>query len=226
MAAGMGDASSARTTDAHQEFLIGAKQTLVCLGDSITQNASGYCALLASLIAAAYPERGIAVVNAGIGGNKVPDLLARLDRDVLDRRPDWVTVNVGINDVWHGLGSAGRGGTPLPQYRDGLETLVDRLAAAGVNVVLLPPTVIEEDLESEGNRQLAAYRAAVREIGARRGLRIAPTDTDFDRALAAGKAADPNYVLTTDGVHMRPGGDAVMALAVLKTLNFFGRLVH
>ena len=99
-------------------FLIREGQTLLCLGDSLTQNDQGYCTMLAVLIAAAYPERQIRVVNAGIGGNKVPDLLARLDRDVLSRRPDWATVNVGINDVWHGLG--GKGGVSLPEYQTGL----------------------------------------------------------------------------------------------------------
>lgn len=195
---------------------------LVCLGDSITQNAQGYCAQLHALITAAYPERGIRVVNAGISGNKIGDLLARLDRDVLAHRPNWVSVNVGINDVWHGLRPGGTG-TPLPDYRAGLETLVDRLLAAGTNTVLLPPTVIEEDLESEGNRLLASYRSAMRQIGQVRGCLIAPTDTDFDRAIRAGRAASgAGFALTSDGVHMKPAGDAVMVLAVCKTLHFLG----
>lgn len=207
------------------DFLIGQGETLVCLGDSITQNDVGYCAMLATLIAASYPQRDIRVVNAGIGGDKIPNLLARLDRDVLARKPDWVTVNVGINDVWHGLASGGVGGVSLPEYRAGLETLLDRIAAAGARAVLLPPTVIDEDPGSAGNRALAGYRAAMREAGSARGLLIAPTDTDFDAALASGVArwGEPGHTLTSDGVHMRGPGDAVMAVAILKTLGFFAR---
>jgi lysophospholipase L1-like esterase len=204
-------------------FRIGPGQTLVCLGDSITQNPDGYCSQIAALIAGTYGDRGIRVVNAGVSGNKVPDMLRRLDRDVLAHRPHWVTVNVGINDVWHGLADGGAGGTSLADYRAGLETLADRLAAAGAQVVLLPPTVIEEDPGSEGNRRLAPYRAVVRAVGAARGLLVAPTDHDFDAALtAAGPGRAGGRVLTTDGVHMRPAGDAIMAVAVLKTLGFFG----
>jgi lysophospholipase L1-like esterase len=202
-------------------FRIGPGQTLVCLGDSITENPNGYCALLAALITAAYPGHAIRVVNAGVSGNKIPDLLERAERDVLAHRPDWVTVNVGINDVWHGLTGWGGGGVPLSQYRAGLSILADRILSTGANVVLLPPTVIEEDPRSEGNRRLAPYRAAMREVAAAQGLLVAPTDLDFDATLAAGKQADPAFSLTTDGVHMRPAGDAVMALAVLKALNFF-----
>jgi lysophospholipase L1-like esterase len=203
--------------------LIGEGQTLVCLGDSITQNDQGYCAMLAVLIAAAYPERRIRIVNAGIGGNKVPDMLARLDRDVLSRRPDWVTVNVGLNDVWHGLTDPVRG-VGLAEYRDELARLVDRILASGARLVLVPPTVIGEEPRSDGNRRLAAYRAAMRTIGADRNLLVAPSDIYIDNALAAGVAqgGEPGKTLTTDGVHVRGPGDAVVAAAILRTLGFFG----
>lgn len=36
----------------------------------------------------------------GIGGNTILDLAVRWERDVLDRRPDWLSVIIGINDVW------------------------------------------------------------------------------------------------------------------------------
>jgi lysophospholipase L1-like esterase len=171
-----------------RSFLLKSGQTLVCLGDSITQNAQGYCAMLAVLIAATYPERGIRVINAGIGGHKIPDMLARLDRDVLSHQPNWVTVSVGVNDVWHGLQQWGSGGVSLDDYKAGLETLVDRLLAAGAKVLLLPPTVIGEDPQSEGNVLLRQYRAAMREVGNSRKVLVAPTDVDLDRALSANVA--------------------------------------
>ncbi|MES2461252.1 MAG: SGNH/GDSL hydrolase family protein [Armatimonadota bacterium] len=206
------------------DFAIGQNQTLVCLGDSITQNSVGYCPMIAALITASYPERNIRVVNAGIGGNKVPDLLARLDRDVLVHKPDWVTVSIGINDVWHGLADKGKGGVTLETYREGLAEVVDRLLASGAKVVLLPPTVIGENPASEGNAKLVDYRAAVHAIAASRGIPVAPTDTDLDTALAANLSivgGEPGKTLTSDGVHLRPAGDAVVAVAVLKTLGFF-----
>ena len=216
--------SSSRPADA-SGFLIAPRQTLVCLGDSLTENPSGYCALLAALIAGAYPERAIRVLNAGVSGNKVGDMVARLERDVLAHQPDWVTISVGINDVWHGLVPEWGPGTPLSQFGAGVGMLVERVTESGARVVLLPPTVIEEDAQSEGNRRLAPYRAALREVAQGYNALIAPTDVDFDIALAAGKSADPSFALTTDGVHLRPAGDAVVALAVLKTLHFFDALV-
>ncbi len=221
----------ADTNKAGDGFLIGAGQTLVCLGDSITQNATGYCATLAALIGAAYPDRNIRVINAGVSGHKAPDMRARLERDVLAHKPDWVTVNVGINDVWHGLSGWGSGGVSLADYRADVEEIVDRITASGARVVLLPPTVIGEDPQSDGNRRLQDYRAAMRAIGNARGLLIADTDTDFDASLASlgkgtlaqpmGVLGEPGKTLTTDGVHLRGPGDAVVAVAVLKALRFF-----
>ncbi len=217
--------SHSSASPAASGFLLAPHQTLVCLGDSITENPSGYCALLAALIAGAYPERAIRVVNAGVSGNKVGDMVARLERDVLVHQPDWVTISVGINDVWHGMVPEWGPGTPLSQFGAGVGMLAERITQAGARLILLPPTVIEEDPQSEGNRRLAAYREAMREVARGCNALIAPTDVDFDIALAAGKAADPAFSLTTDGVHLRPAGDAVVALAVLKTLHFFDALV-
>ena len=176
--------------------------------------------MLAALLAASYPDRAIRVINAGIGGNKIGDMLARLERDVLAHKPDWVTVNVGINDVWHGLDNKANG-TSLSDYKTGLNTLLDRLLASGTNIVALPPTVIEEAAESRGNVALRPYRAAMRELAQAKNILIAPTDTDMDAALRVSNPDGKGTTLTTDGVHLAPAGDAVMACAVLKALGFW-----
>ena len=176
--------------------------------------------MLAALIAASYPDRNIRVVNAGIGGNKIADMLARLERDVLAHKPAWVSVNVGINDVWHGLDNKGNG-TTLADYSSGLDTLLNQIVASGAKIVLLPPTVIEENLQSRGNLLLQDYRKAMRDLGAAKNLLIAPTDTDMDAALQSANPTGKGTTLTTDGVHLAPAGDSVMACAVLKALNFW-----
>jgi len=200
-------------------FAIEQNQTLVCLGDSITQNATGYVSVMAALIAAKYPGRAIKVINAGISGNKAPDMLARLGADVLAHDPDWVTINVGINDVWHGLG--GSGGVSVEEYARDLEQMVVETQQTGrTQVVLATPTIIGEGPDEPGNRKLGEYVLAMEGISRRRGTRLAPTHSDFLTTLRAGQAADPNFSMTTDGVHMNPIGDARMALTILATLDF------
>lgn len=217
-------------------FLLGKNATLVCLGDSITESPTGYVTVVRNLIAAGYPERNIRVVNAGIGGNRVTDMAARLERDVIALKPNCVTINVGVNDVWHSFrewnpereipDGSGSNGVPLDTYEEVLGMMVDVLReSSDAEVVLLTPTVIGEDVDNPdnlANARLEQYVAAMRRIAESRQTYLAPTHEDFVMAIRAGCSVNPDFRLTTDGVHNNPVGDHVMALSVLATLGFAG----
>ena len=219
-----------------QGFLLGKNATLVCLGDSITEAREGYVKVMEHLIHAGYPERNVRVVNSGIGGHKAPDMLARLQRDVIAHRPDVVTINVGINDVWHGFRDwepardypegDGPNGVPVAVYEATVGRIVDTLReTTNAAIVLVTPTVIGEDVDNPDNRanaRLAHYVAAMQRIAAARHTHLAPAHADFVQAIRAGRSADPGFQLTTDGVHMNAVGNHVMALTVLAALGFAG----
>ncbi len=96
-------------------------QTVAFLGDSITQggwqNPAGYV----RLIVAGFSNNGVSIkpVPAGISGHKSDQMLARLDRDVLSKKPDWMTLSCGVNDVWHG-----EKGIPLDRYKSNITAIV------------------------------------------------------------------------------------------------------
>jgi lysophospholipase L1-like esterase len=217
-------------------FIVGKNATLVCLGDSITEASDGYVAVMGNLIAAAYPERNIHIVNSGISGHKAPDMLARLERDVIAHHPKVVTISVGINDVWHGFKSwepprehpegDGPNGVPLEVYAENVERMVATLReTTEAQVVLLSPTVIGEDVDNPENRanaRLKQYVAAMERIAEDRSVPFAPQHEIFVHTILAGRAANPHYLLTTDGVHLNPVGNHVMVLGVLATLGFAG----
>ena len=46
------------------------------------------------------PINGDRVVDMGISGNTTRDLQARWQTDVLDLKPDWLSIMIGANDVW------------------------------------------------------------------------------------------------------------------------------
>ena len=87
---------------------------IVFAGDSVTDMGSaqpvgeglfdnlgqGYVRMVDNLLGACYPEVYLRITNSGISGNTSRDLLARFDRDVISLKPDWVSVMIGINDVW------------------------------------------------------------------------------------------------------------------------------
>ena len=83
--------------------LVGVRR-IVMMGDSITQmggQPKGYVTLVDTTLKAAFPNQPIEVINVGIGGQKAPDMRERFKRDVIDRKPEIVTLSVGVNDVWH-----------------------------------------------------------------------------------------------------------------------------
>jgi lysophospholipase L1-like esterase len=148
-------------------------------------------------------------------------MVARFDRDVVARGPVVATINVGINDVWHRL-EAPHEPQVLADYRANLERMVRMALDAGIRVLLLAPTVIEEDRASEGNRRLASYVAAGREIAARNACVWADLHELFlrvvDRRGRSGQE-DKAGPLTRDGVHMNPIGDVLMAVGLLRALG-------
>ena len=102
--------------------------TVLFIGDSISDyerkrpvgeglfNAWGrsYVADAASLLCCMYPELQLRIINMGISGNQVRDLDRRWQTDVMDLNPDWVSVLIGINDVWRQFDSPQMPETHVP----------------------------------------------------------------------------------------------------------------
>jgi acyl-CoA thioesterase I len=198
-------------------------QQIVAMGDSITQ-AGGYLRVMDAVFAQQYADLKIPrVISAGISGEKAEDMVKRFERDVIARKPDIVTISVGINDVWHRMD---RPHDPqvLEQYRRNVERMVRMAREAGARVIILSPTVIEEDAESEGNRRLRLYIEAGQKVALKLDAEYVNLNEMFLKVIARrnqdndadGRAAEP---LTTDGVHMTPLGDTLMAVGVLRALG-------
>lgn len=198
------------------ELLIKNGETIAFLGDSITaggwNDVGGYVRLVVDGLA----KQGVVVkpIPAGVSGNKSNDMLARLDRDVLSKRPDWMTLSCGVNDVWHG-----KNGVDLETYKKNITAIVDRAEAQGVKVVMLTATPIFEDLKNAQNTTLADYNAFLRTFAAERKLPLADLGDGFSITLEKLSASKDSRHLTIDGVHMNPEGNLLMAKGVLAALG-------
>jgi lysophospholipase L1-like esterase len=185
---------------------------LVCFGDSITQfgdGGNGYVGLLRRGFAAG--PHPVTVINAGISGNKVPDLQARLQSAVLDRDPTVVFIYIGINDVWHHQGDLG---APKERFEAGLRAIIPALLARGAVVVLATPTVIGE--KPDGGNQLDPALDRFAEVGRALAREFAIELCDLRAAFSAhlhehNAAGAEQGVLTSDRVHLNDAGNALVA---------------
>ncbi len=136
-------------------MLFEATQKIVFIGDSITDcgrrdeaapYGNGYVSVVRSLLLARYPERQLRIVNQGIGGNTTRDLAARWKQDVIAERPDWLSVMIGINDVWRTYDSNGVGAVGLEEYTATLRDLLSQTrVTTSARLILAEPYMIEPD---------------------------------------------------------------------------------
>jgi lysophospholipase L1-like esterase len=207
---------------------------IVMMGDSITQMGAapkGYVTLVDGTLDATRPSDPFEVINVGISGQKAPQMLERFQRDVVDKKPDLVTLSVGVNDVWHGFRDFAKGerhpqgdlpaGDPLPTYLADVEKMVDMATGAGAKVVLLSPTLVYEDLDCAENRRMETYVRAEEDLAKRKGVGFINLFKMCKDTVAAYQkhAGRRQLLLTIDGVHMNDAGNALMADAILKYLG-------
>ena len=155
-------------------------QTLLLIGDSISDaerarpvgeglfNAWGhsYVANVGALLGCMYPELGLRVINMGISGNQVRDLEARWETDVMDHHPDWVSVLIGINDVWRQFDCPYMPETHfgLKEYEETYERLIQRTLPAVKGMILMTPYFMEPNTADPMRARMDEYGAVVRKL--------------------------------------------------------------
>ena len=201
---------------------------IVFLGDSITAGASradGFITLIKGSIDAKDKDLGIETINAGISGNRVPNLQARLEKDVLAKKPTIVFIYIGINDVWHWKKSPDgtmKGGTPMPEYQAGLKEIIGKIKAAGARIILCTATVIGEknDGSNERDKMLDEYCDTSRAVAKDTGVEMLDLRKAFlDYEKANNKDNKDKGILTPDTVHLNAAGNKLVAEQMLGVLG-------
>jgi lysophospholipase L1-like esterase len=192
-------------------------------GDSITDGGRGrtsdpnhilghgYAYLIAADFGGHFPERNLTFFNRGVSGNKIPDLVARWQKDTIDLKPDVVSILIGVNDVWHNL-EAGKE-VPVEEFEQAYDKLLADTVAAlpGVKIVLGEPFILAGQANkvrwSEWVTGVAKIRGVVAKLAAKYKAPVVHFQKIFDDAC---KKAPPEYWIW-DGVHPTHAGHQLMA---------------
>ena len=205
--------------------------TLLMIGDSITDCGrlrpgadpngdplgSGYVSLINACLQASAPLAHIRVINMGVGGNTVRDLSARWASDVIALKPDWLSIMIGINDVWRQFDSVLQIEAQIgpEEFTRTLEALIQKTLPQLKGLVLMTPYFIEPDQTDPMRMRMDEYGAEVRKIAVRCSAIFVDTQAVFDNLLAN---IHPT-ALAEDRVHPNLIGHMLLALAFLKAVD-------
>ena len=199
------------------------KKKVVFFGDSITEaavNKGGYIDVLQNMIAAKGAADKFELNGAGISGNKIYDLYLRIEKDVLEKKPDVVVIWVGVNDVWHK--SSSNTGTDFDKFGKFYDAVIKKIQNQGAKVILVTPAAIGEkhDYSNTQDGDLNSYSNWIRQYAATNNIVLVDLRKIFhDYSVANNPNNVAKGILTSDGVHLNEKGDALVAEELWKVLQ-------
>lgn len=210
-------------------MLLKANQTLLFIGNSITDCGrtrpvgmgnnglgDGYVKLAHSLFSANHPDIPLRILNTGISGNRVTDLYDRWDNDVMELRPDWLSVKIGINDVWRQFDNPT---DPAPVtieiYEKTYRQLLEKTRPQLSGLVLISPFFLEANQCDPMRQQMNAYGAVVKQLTGEFDAIFVDVQAAFDAYLKA----LPTQTLCSDRVHPNQTGHLIIAQAFFNALG-------
>ena len=127
---------------------------------------NGYVRSIDTMLNVYYPELLLHILNMGNGGNTTRDLLARWQSDVMDQKPQWVCVHIGINDVWRQFDSPTMTETHVPpeEYCAAYAALIERTLPHVKGMILMSPYVMEPNRADPMRARMDEYVAIVRDL--------------------------------------------------------------
>ncbi len=201
-------------------------------GDSITDMARlrenpqvpyslgvGYPNLIAAELQYTDPE-GYEVLNLGISGNRIVDLYARIKADVWNHQPDVLSILIGVNDVWHELGS--QNGVDIERWEKVYRMLIEdtKKKLPNLKIIILEPFVLEGTATTFEGRyerflEVKEYAKVAKKIAEDYGACFVSLQNLFDEVAAKHGGAYYLY----DGVHPTAAGSKLIANEWLKVFK-------
>ena len=189
------------------------------VGEGLFDNVGhSYVRIIENMLAVYYPEIKIRVTNSGISGNTSRDLLARFDRDVVDLNPDWVSICIGINDVWRQFDSPAIPDCHVmpDEYAQNLETMILKVKDKVKGVFILTPYIMEPNSEDMMRSRMNEYVQICSDLAQKYGCIF----VDFQKMYEDYCRIRHSSYIAWDLIHPNQIGATLMAREFLKKCDF------
>ena len=205
---------------------------IVFAGDSVTDMGSakpvgesdgdelgfGYVRIIDNMLQAWYPERNIRVSNAGISGNTSRDLLERFERDVISLQPQWVSICIGINDVWRQFDTPAMPECQVSpkEYEANMAAMIHSSKAIAKGVIVCSPYYMEPCREDKMRKRMDIYTEICRELAQKYDCIFVDFQKMYDRYFFH----QHSCFIAWDRVHPNQKGATLMAREILRKCGF------
>lgn len=178
----------------------------------------GYVNLLNAQILSEKPESRIRVINRGVSGNTILDLEARWQEDVLAYEADYLSVMIGINDVWRQCDVPLRTDrhVNIELYEQTYRKLLKKTRSKIKGLILAGPYVINNNPQDPMRLIIDDYAKVVKCLADEFEAEYVDTQVEFDRYLAHYHSSS----LAWDSIHPNTVGHMLIAKAFMKKLEY------
>ncbi len=186
---------------------------IVCFGDSITGvyyhsgSARAWTDMLGITLKQVYPKAKLEMINAGISGHTTINALARIEKDVITKKPDLVVIMFGMNDVTR---------VKIDDYEKNLRNITQQCLDAGAAVMLCTPNSVYEN-PARSNEKLNDYSDRVRSIGHDSNLPVVDFFKDWSELHQKNKTAW--MLLMSETIHPNMNGHKRFARLITQSLS-------
>ena len=213
-------------------FRIAQGSRWVAIGDSITDTGrarpvgespgglgTGYVQTIDALLGAWYPARRIRLFNVGTSGHTVRNLAERWQTDVIDLKPNWLSVMIGANDVWRQFDRVTQPERSVlpPEYEQTYDTLLSKTTPLlDGGLILITPFFLEARTNDPMRARMDEYGAIVKKLAVKHKAVLVDSQAAFDVVLKD----LPSAMINWDRVHLNHIGAAVLSRAILSAVGF------
>jgi len=144
---------------------------------------TSYVATVGSYLTCMHPEMHLRVVNMGISGNQTRHLVERWQTDVIDQKPDYVSILIGINDVWRqfDVPEIKEKHVSPEEYRENYVKLIEQTLPLVKGMILMTPYIMEPNKADPMRARMDEYTRIVRELAEKYNLVFIDLQEAWDR---------------------------------------------
>lgn len=184
---------------------------------AVTSWGEGYVNVINAYTTAFLPEKELMIVNRGVSGDTILKMARRWEKDVLDFGPDWVTVMIGVNDVWRHYDGVfcQEEMVSLSQFETVYRNLIEKTLPSVQGMILLSPFMVELRQDDSFRQEVDDYRAVAEKLSKEYGLIYGNVQEKIDKFLTH----QSSYVLSPDRVHPSLAGHFMIAKTWLEAVG-------